>query len=140
MASARSHLDQAEGAIERTDYSVKQLFKAWGANGQPYAQEIHDLAEVTKEHTTGKRRRDSENLINWTRLALTSAAGGEQPRPRTARELVQPDGKLMCPVCGSSQFETKISTGRKLMFGVASVLGSADQIQCFACGTKYERG
>jgi len=142
MASARSHIEQAESAIERDDYSeaVKQLFKAWGTNGKPHAQEIHDLAVVTKDHTTGKRQRDSLNLIDWTRLALSSAASGKGPRPRTGRELVQPDGTLRCAVCGSSQFETKISTERKVLFGVAALLGSGDQIQCVACGTKYERG
>ena len=54
--------------------------------------------------------------------------------------LSSPTGRSDARSAAHLQFETKISTGRKLLFGVASVLGSADQIQCFACGTKYERG
>jgi hypothetical protein len=66
---------------------------------------------------------------------------GDSPQAtNTARELVQPDGSLRCARCGSTQFETKISTRRKLMFGVGSVLGSGNEIKCFACGARYKRG
>ena len=35
----------------------------------------------------------------------------QRMNPTTGRDLVQADGSLKCPQCGSSQFETKISTG-----------------------------
>ncbi len=49
-------------------------------------------------------------------------------------------GEMHCPVCNGTQFEAVRSTGRKLMFGVASMLMSADQVQCVTCGTAFKRG
>jgi len=71
---------------------------------------------------------------------MRRAAERAKPPPPLARDLVQADGSLKCPQCGSSQFETKISTGRKVAFGVGSLFGSGNEIQCFACGAKYKRG
>jgi hypothetical protein len=33
----------------------------------------------------------------------------------------------------------KTSTKRKFMWGMASQLGSADEIECVACGARYTR-
>jgi hypothetical protein len=138
--SARARIDQAQSAIERGDYSyaVKRLFNAWDEGGKPYAKEIHDLAAVAKEHTTGKRQTECDLLVQWTRLALASPQSGDRI-PTSASELVQPDGSIKCAKCGSTQFTTKRSTARKVMFGVGSLLASANEVQCVACGTKYDR-
>jgi len=138
--TARALIDQAQSAIERGDYSyaVKRLYKAWGEGGKPYAQEIHDLAAVAKENTTGKRQTECDLLVQWTRLALATPKSDNR-MPTSASELVQPDGSIKCAKCGSTQFTTKRSTGRKVIFGVASLLGSANEVQCVACGTKYDR-
>jgi hypothetical protein len=69
---------------------------------------------------------------------VPAGAPGSVP-PRQASQLVQPDGTLRCARCGSTQFTTKRSTGRKVMFGVGALLGSANQVQCVACGTTYKR-
>ena len=58
----------------------------------------------------------------------------------TVRSIMQPDGTMKCSQCGGVQFETKRSMGRKVMFGAASLLGSANEVHCVACGAKYKRG
>ena len=57
----------------------------------------------------------------------------------STQALLQPDGTLRCPKDGSTQFETKRSTGRKIAFGFASLLGSTNEVRCLVCGTKYVR-
>lgn len=46
---------------------------------------------------------------------------------------------LHCPTCGATQFEAMRSTGRKLMFGVASLLAPANQVRCIICGEVFKR-
>jgi DNA-directed RNA polymerase subunit RPC12/RpoP len=55
------------------------------------------------------------------------------------QSIMQPDGSLRCARCGGTQFEAKRSTGMKVAFGLASLLASANEVQCVACGTKYLR-
>jgi hypothetical protein len=54
----------------------------------------------------------------------------------TTKQIMQPDGTMRCS-CGSTQFKAQISTGRKVAFGFASMLGSADEVRCLVCGRKY---
>lgn len=54
----------------------------------------------------------------------------------TTSSIMQPDGTLRCR-CGGTQFKPQRSTGRKVALGVASLLGSTNEVRCLACGTKY---
>jgi hypothetical protein len=56
----------------------------------------------------------------------------------SVRSNMQPDGSLKCAKCGGTQFEAKRSTGRKVMWGVASLAGTANEVHCM-CGAKYVR-
>lgn len=44
-----------------------------------------------------------------------------------------------CTRCGSDQFKPVRSTGMKVGLGVASLLASANQLECLMCGQKYTR-
>jgi ribosomal protein L7/L12/DNA-directed RNA polymerase subunit RPC12/RpoP len=57
----------------------------------------------------------------------------------TIQSLMQHDGSLKCPRCGSTTFEAKRSTGRKLALGLASLIGSTNEVRCLVCGAKYHR-
>lgn len=59
--------------------------------------------------------------------------------PVTIQDLMQPDGSLRC-TCGSTQFKAQRSTGRKVAFGFASLLGSTNEVKCLVCGRKFKRG
>jgi hypothetical protein len=52
------------------------------------------------------------------------------------QSIMQADGTMKCSNCGGTQFEAKRSTGRKVMFGFASLLGSANEVHCIVCGKK----
>jgi DNA-directed RNA polymerase subunit RPC12/RpoP len=60
-----------------------------------------------------------------------------RPVPETTRSLLQPDGSMRCPRCGSTQFHAQRSAGRKVAFGFASLLASTNQLRCMGCGQKY---
>lgn len=49
-------------------------------------------------------------------------------------------GNLHCPSCNGTQFEAVRSMGRKLAFGVASLLAPANQVKCVVCGEIFRRG
>ena len=49
-------------------------------------------------------------------------------------------GNLHCPKGNGTQFEAVRSTGRKLLFGVASLLAPANEVRCITCGAKFKRG
>jgi len=49
-------------------------------------------------------------------------------------------GNLHCPKCNGTQFEAVRSTGRKILFGVASLLAPANEVRCITCGAKFKRG
>lgn len=53
---------------------------------------------------------------------------------------IGPDGQRHCPKCQGTQFETSISTARKVMFGFASMLGGKNVVSCVTCGEKFTRG
>ncbi len=46
----------------------------------------------------------------------------------------------VCPKCGGTQFKAVRSTGRKVALGLASLLTSANQVECVTCGAKFKRG
>jgi len=85
---------------------------------------------------------EAEAYVFQSGMALMSGQEPPPPLPpgNTATTNIQPDGTLKCPSCGSTQFETKRSTGRKVMWGVGALLGSASEVQCVACGRRYKRG
>jgi hypothetical protein len=78
------------------------------------------------------------------------ASGQDPPKdktPDTPARATAPAGRRtasslggVCPKCGSTQFKAVRSLGRKAMWGLASLLLSADQVECVMCGTKYKRG
>jgi hypothetical protein len=140
-APPNQHLERAKQACLSGDYNAvaKHLSKAWFHGGRPHAREIQDLALIAREQTRGRNQKSCDWVIERTQEALAPPRSPRPPLPRTATELVQPDGSIRCAKCGSTQFETKISVARKLTVGVASVLGSGNEIQCYACGTKYKR-
>ena len=53
--------------------------------------------------------------------------------------IMQADGTLKCGRCGGTQFNARHSTTRKLMVGVGTLIGSANEVHCLACGAKYAR-
>lgn len=53
--------------------------------------------------------------------------------------IMQRDGSLRCARCGGTQFHARHSAGRKLMVGVGTLLASANEVHCLACGAKYSR-
>jgi len=53
--------------------------------------------------------------------------------------IMQKDGSLRCARCCGTQFEARHSAGRKLTFGIATLLASADEVHCLACAAKYSR-
>ena len=57
----------------------------------------------------------------------------------SVKSIIQPDGSLRCSNCGGTQFETRHSTGRKVAVGVATLLASANEVHCVACGARYSR-
>ena len=48
-------------------------------------------------------------------------------------------GNLRCPTCNGMQFEAVRSAGRKLAFGLASLLVPANQARCVTCGEIFKR-
>jgi hypothetical protein len=56
---------------------------------------------------------------------------------QSAQVLIRPDGMLRCPHCGGGQFQPKRSTGRKVAFGFASLLGSTNEVRCVTCAATF---
>jgi hypothetical protein len=70
------------------------------------------------------------------RTAKVPARGASPPpRKKTASSLGG-----VCPKCGSTQFKAVRSLGRKAALGFASLLTSANQVECVMCGAKFKRG
>jgi hypothetical protein len=46
----------------------------------------------------------------------------------------------VCPRCGGTSFKAVRSIGRKVTLGFASLLTSANEVQCVMCGAKFKRG
>jgi uncharacterized Zn finger protein len=59
----------------------------------------------------------------------------------TLKEVARLDdqGNLHCPACSGTQFEAVRSSGRKLAFGIASLLAPANQVRCVTCGEIFKR-
>jgi hypothetical protein len=60
-------------------------------------------------------------------------------RRQAARKPTASELGGVCPRCGGTSFKAVRSTGRKVMFGFASLLASANQVQCVMCGARFER-
>lgn len=50
------------------------------------------------------------------------------------------EGNVRCPNCGGAQFKAKRSLGRKVGLGLASLLTTANEVECVTCGKKFKRG
>jgi hypothetical protein len=77
--------------------------------------------------------------INSTKLPaqpMQKSVFGGTPKYKT---VPKPDGVPTC-TCGSNQFKAKRKTSTKALFGVASLAGKAQHIECVVCGALYKRG
>ncbi len=69
----------------------------------------------------------------------TPAAAKTSGRGTPSKPLASSIGGV-CPKCGGTSFKPVRSTGRKLALGFASLLTSANEVQCVTCGKKFKRG
>jgi hypothetical protein len=73
--------------------------------------------------------------------ASHSRRGQELERKRAKNQTVPSSGGTpTCSKCGGTQFKAKRKTSTKVMFGVASLAGKAQHVECVVCGTMYKRG
>jgi hypothetical protein len=157
---------QFEGG--RTKFALDQAFTALqDAHDPATLSDLAEFAAAVKGRERGGRHRmraevlaqrveqtlGAMGLLDPT-LPPPSKATPRRPPPRvtglvqqmgptlpggSAKSIMQPDGSLKCPRCGGTQFETGRSTGMKIGWGAASLLGSPNEVHCIACGAKYKR-
>ena len=49
------------------------------------------------------------------------------------------NGVPTCVLCGGTQFTARRKTSTKVMFGLSSLLGKPQFVECEACGARYQR-
>ena len=61
------------------------------------------------------------------------------PRPTMKGGVVVIGGQPVCSICGGTSFLPRRKTSTKLMFGLVSLVGRPQHIECVACGHLYKR-